>query len=64
MRAKENVLESRVKLEWSVTVNLHDRTIEGVTTVATTSGAYVCCANPLRFNEVCKMIQEPRLKSE
>ena len=64
MKAKENVLESRAKLKWPVTVKFNDRTIEGVTTVETTSGAYVSYANPLRSNEVCRMIKKPSLKSE
>ena len=57
-------MKSRAKLKWPVTVKFNDRTIEGVTTVVTTSGAYVSYANPLRPNEVCKMIKKPSLKSE
>jgi hypothetical protein len=64
MKAKENVLESRAKVKWPATVKFNDSTIEGVTTVVTRSGAYVCCGNPLRLNEVCKMIQKPSLKYE
>lgn len=64
MKSKENILESREKLKWPVTVKFNDRTIEGVTTVVTTSGAYVSYANHLRSNEVCKIIQKPSLKSE
>ena len=58
MKAKENVLESRAKLKWPVTVKFNDRIIEGVTKHVSTRGAYVCCANPLRLNEVCKMVVE------
>jgi hypothetical protein len=57
-------MKSRAKLKWPVTVKFNDRTIEGVTTVVTTSEAYVSYANPLRSNEVCKMIRKPSLKSE
>jgi hypothetical protein len=64
MEVKENVLESRAKLKWLVTVKFNDRSIEGVTTIVTSSGAYVSCANLLRLNHVCKMIQKPSLKPE
>ena len=56
MKSKENILESREKLKWPVTVKFNDRTIEGVKTVVTTSGAYVSNANPLRSNEVFKIV--------
>jgi hypothetical protein len=48
MKSKENILESREKLKWPVTVKFIDRTTKGVTTVVTASGAYVSYANPLR----------------
>ena len=57
-------MKSRAKLKWPVTAKFYDRTIEGITTVVTTSGAYVSYANPLRSNEVCKMIKKSSLKSE
>ena len=47
-----------MKLKWPVKAKFGDRTIEGVTKEVSTYGAYVCCAHPLRLNEVFGMVIE------
>jgi len=58
MKTKENFVGSRVKLKWPVKAKVDDRIIEGVTKEVSTHGAYVCCAHPLRLNEVFDIVIE------
>jgi hypothetical protein len=45
----------RANLRWHVNAITPKRTLEGVTKNISTRGAYVCCARPLRLNEVFHM---------
>jgi len=58
MKAKEHFVDSRVKLKWPVKAKVDDRIIEGVTKEVSAHGAYVCCAHPLRLNEVFDIVIE------
>jgi hypothetical protein len=58
MKVKEHFVDSKVKLKWPVKAKVDDRIIEGVTKEVSAHGAYVCCAHPLRLNEVFDMVIE------
>jgi len=45
----------RANLRWHVNAVTPKGTLEGVTKDISTRGAYVCCARPLRLNEVFHM---------
>ena len=46
----------RAELTWPVSAQVGASLIEGVTKNIGVSGAYVCCARPLRLNEVFDMV--------
>jgi hypothetical protein len=46
----------RAELTWPVSAQVGGSLIEGVTKNIGVSGAYVCCARPLRLNEVFNMV--------
>ena len=48
----------RAKLQWRVLAKHNNAVIDGVTKDISTSGAYVCCAKPLKLNEVFDMVIE------
>ena len=56
MVEQENRVYPRGRLKWAVSAKVDDRVIEGVTKDISVSGAYVCCANPLRLNVVFDML--------
>ena len=56
MAAEENRAYPRAGLKWAVSAKVDGKVIEGVTKDISVSGAYVCCAKPLRLNEVVDMI--------
>ncbi len=58
MSEKEGRRYPRAKLKWRVLANEKGAEIEGVTKNISPSGAYVCCARPLRLNEVFDMVIE------
>ena len=67
MSDKERRGDLRAKLKWRVLAKEKGAVIDGVTKDISTSGAYVCCAKPLRLNEVFNMIIEApnkRLKAK
>ena len=53
-KAKQHV-SLKANLEWQVNAVTAKGTLEGVTKDISTKGAYVCCARPLRLNEVFHM---------
>ena len=58
MSEKEGRRYPRAKLKWRVLANEKGVELEGVTKNISPSGAYVCCARPLRLNEVFDMVIE------
>jgi c-di-GMP-binding flagellar brake protein YcgR len=48
-------ISSRANLRWQVNALTPEGPLEGVTKDISTRGAYVCCATPLRLNEVFHM---------
>jgi hypothetical protein len=67
MSDKERRRDLRAKLKWRVLAKEKGVVIDGVTKDISTSGAYVCCAKPLRLNEVFDMVIEApnkRLKAK
>jgi hypothetical protein len=46
----------RAELTWPVSAQVGGSLIEGVTKNVGVSGAYVCCARPLRLNSVFAMV--------
>ena len=56
MVEQENRVYPRGRFKWAVSAKVDDRVIEGVTKDISVSGAYVCCANPLRLNVVFDML--------
>ena len=56
MAEQENRVYPRARLKWAVSVKVDGKVIEGVTKDISVSGAYVCCAKPLRLNEVVDMV--------
>ena len=67
MSNEERRRDLRAKLKWRVLAKEKDAVIDGVTKDISTSGAYVCCAKPLRLNEVFDMVIEApnkRLKAK
>jgi c-di-GMP-binding flagellar brake protein YcgR len=56
MAVEENRIYPRARLKWAVSVKADGKVIEGVTKDISVSGAYVCCANPLRLNVVLDMV--------
>ncbi len=56
MAEEENRVYPRAKLKWIVLFKVDGKVIEGVTKDISVSGAYVCCAKPLRLNEVVDMV--------
>jgi c-di-GMP-binding flagellar brake protein YcgR len=56
MAAEENRAYPRAGLKWAVSAKVDGKVIEGVTKDISVSGAYVCCAKPLRLNEVVDMV--------
>ena len=56
MAKEENRVYPRARLKWAVSVKVDGKVIEGVTKDISTSGAYVCCAKPLRLNVVLDMV--------
>ena len=65
MVEKEKRTHHRAKFKWPVLAKVDGKVIEGVTKDISASGAYVCCANPLKLNTVFDMVikaPEKRLK--
>ena len=65
MAKKEQREHHRAKFKWAVLAKVDGRVIEGVTKDISASGAYVCCAKPLKLNTVFDMVikaPEKRLK--
>lgn len=56
MALEENRVYPRAKLKWIVLFKVDGKAIEGVTKDISVSGAYVCCAKPLRLNEVVDIV--------
>lgn len=56
MAVEENRVYPRAKLKWIVLRKVDGKVTEGVTKDISVSGAYVCCAKPLRLNEVVDMV--------
>ena len=56
MAAEENRAYPRAGLKWAVSAKVDGKVIEGVTKDISISGAYVCCAKPLRLNEVVDIV--------
>ena len=56
MAVEENRVYPRAKLKWIVLRKVDGKVSEGVTKDISVSGAYVCCAKPLRLNEVVDMV--------
>lgn len=56
MLEQEKRIYPRGKLTWSISAQAGGSVIEGVTKDIGVSGAYVCCARPLRLNEVFDMV--------
>ena len=56
MAEEENRAYPRAGLKWAVSAKVDGKVIEGVTKDISVSGAYVCCAKPLRLNEVVDMV--------
>lgn len=48
-------ISPRANLRWQVNAVTPKGTLEGITKDISTRGAYVCCARPLRLNEVFHM---------
>ena len=54
-------ISPRANLRWQVNALTPEGQLEGVTKDISTRGAYVCCATPLRLNEVFHMsINSPK----
>ena len=67
MSDKERRGDLRAKLKWRVLAKEKGAVIDGITKDISTSGAYVCCARPLRLNKVFNMVIEApnkRLKAK
>ena len=56
MSQQERRALPRAKLKWRVLTKENDKVIKGVTKDISPSGAYVCCAKPLRLNVVFDMV--------
>ena len=56
MPEQENRIYPRGELTWPISAQAGGSVIEGVTKNIGVSGAYVCCARPLRLNEVFDMV--------
>ena len=56
MTEEENRAYPRAGLKWAVSAKVDGKVIEGVTKDISVSGAYVCCAKPLRLNEVVDIV--------
>ncbi|MEE9532766.1 MAG: PilZ domain-containing protein [Syntrophobacteria bacterium] len=56
MLEQENRIYPRGELTWPISAQAGGSVIEGVTKNIGVSGAYVCCARPLRLNEVFDMV--------
>ena len=56
MLEQENRIYPRGELTWPISAQAGGSVIEGVTRNIGVSGAYVCCARPLRLNEVFDMV--------
>ena len=56
MAVEENRVYPRAKLKWIVLFKVDGKAIEGVTKDISVSGAYVCCAKPLKLNVVLNMV--------
>jgi hypothetical protein len=56
MIEQEKRLYPRGELTWPISAHVGGSVIEGVTKNIGVSGAYVCCARPLRLNEVFDMV--------
>jgi hypothetical protein len=56
MAEEENRVYPRARLKWMVSFKVDGKVIEGVTKDISVSGAYVCCAKPLKLNVVLNMV--------
>jgi hypothetical protein len=56
MLEQEKRIYPRGELTWPISAQVGGSVIEGVTKNIGVSGAYVCCARPLRLNEVFNMV--------
>lgn len=56
MAEEENRAYPRAMLKWAVLAKVDGKVIEGVTKDISVSGAYVCCAKPLKLNVVLDMV--------
>jgi c-di-GMP-binding flagellar brake protein YcgR len=63
MLGQENRVNPRAELKWHVSAEVNNTAIEGATKDISAGGAYVCCANPLRLNEVFNMVIDAPNKS-
>ena len=46
---------SKAKVKWSVVIQAHDRSMDGVTWNVSPNGLFIRCAKPLRLYEVCNL---------
>ena len=63
MLEQEKRIYPRGELTWPISAQAGGSVIEGVTKNIGVSGAYVCCARPLRLNEVFDMVINAPVKS-
>ena len=56
MAVEENRVYPRAKLKWIVLFKVDGKVIEGATKDISVSGAYVCCAKPLKLNVVLNIV--------
>ena len=45
----------KAKIKWPVLIENGEHSIEGVTLILNPNGAYIGCAKPLSFNQVCDL---------
>jgi len=55
LKKRKEQISPRANLRWQVNAVTPKGPLEGVTKDISTKGAYVCCARPLRLNEVFHM---------
>lgn len=46
---------SKANVKWSVVIQAHDRSMDGVTWNVSPNGLFIRCAKPLRLYEVCNL---------
>jgi c-di-GMP-binding flagellar brake protein YcgR len=63
MAEQEQRAFPRAKVKWRVLVKVNDKVMEGVTKDISPGGVYVCCATPLRLNQVLDIVIKAPNKS-